>query len=97
MYKYIVETRAQQEYEAALEWYAARSEQATRGFVKSIETTLENIRITPNSGKIKYKMFREINISKYPFTIIYTIEAAIETIVVISIFHQKRDPDKKYD
>ncbi len=96
MYNYLIEPRAQKEYEESINWYSERSELATLNFIKSVEATLIKITKRPHQFRNAYKNFHEVAIKKYPFIIIYTIEENINTIVVVSIYHQKRNPKKKY-
>ncbi len=96
MYQYILEPRAQAEYENAIEWYTERSEQATLKFIESIDSTLNLICKQPHQSRNIYKNFHETSTKKYPFTIIYTVEEKIKTVVIFSIYHHKRSPKKKY-
>ena len=96
MYRYILDSRAQEEYETSVDWYAKRSEQATVKFINAVTAALELICEHPYT----YKKFKtncyEAILKKYPFSIIYTIEDFSESIIILSIFHHKRNPKKKY-
>ena len=70
MYQYILEPRAQSEYEESTEWYTERSEMATLNFIASIDNTIKLICKQPYQPKNSYKNFHETSIKKYPFTII---------------------------
>lgn len=96
MYSYILEPKAQQEYEDSIEWYTERSEAATLNFIETIESTITVIFQNPSLYKKPYKNFHEAVIRKYPYSIVYTVEEKIKTIVVISIFQHNRNPKKKY-
>ncbi len=96
MYQYILEPRTQLEYEKSVEWYTKRSEGATLNFIASTDNTINLICKHPYQFKKNYKNFYETLINKYPFTIIYTIEEQIKTIVIFSIYHHKRNPTKKF-
>ncbi|MCB0508774.1 MAG: type II toxin-antitoxin system RelE/ParE family toxin [Chitinophagales bacterium] len=96
MYKYLLEPKAQIEFEESVEYYLQRSEQATLNFINAIEQTITQIRSSPYLNKNKYKNYFEAIVTKFPFTIIYTIEEEINLIVVVSIFHQRRNPRNKY-
>lgn len=96
MYQYTLESRAQEEYEKSLDWYAERSEQAAINFIKIIDTLLDSICKHPYKYKKSYKNYYEANARKYPFSVIYSIEEVTTSIIILSIFHHKRNPKKKY-
>jgi plasmid stabilization system protein ParE len=96
MYDYLVEPRAQKEYEQPIAWYSERSELAALNFIKNVDATYLRITKRPYQFKNTYKFFREASVKKYPFVIIYTIEESIKTIIIVSVFHHKRNPKKKY-
>jgi len=96
MYHYLLEPSAQSEYEKSLEWYSERSEKASIHFILGIENTLKLICKDPYQFKNAYKTFHELSVKKYPYTIIYSIEEEIKTVVIFSIYHHKRNPKLKY-
>ena len=96
MYNYLVEPRAQKEYEESIEWYSERSELAALNFIKNVDAALLQITKKPYQFRNTYKKFREASIKNYPFAIIYTIEENLKTIIIVSVYHHKRNPKKKY-
>lgn len=94
-YRYILLEKAQADYETSLKWYVVRSQQAAENFVKAVDDGLQLICNNPSRWRNTYKKFYEINLKKYPFSIVYTIEEE-QLIVVTSIYHHKRNPRKKY-
>lgn len=96
MYNYIVHPIAQQEYETSIEWYAIRSEQTTRNFILNVEKTIAAICLNPHQFRNEYKIFYELGVKKYPFSIIYSIDDSDKIVMITSIFHHKRNPQKKY-
>lgn len=87
---------AQNEYEASLQWYLERSEKAARGFVQAVDLALNKICTYPFRYRNTYKQFYEIGVNKYPFIIIYSVEE-YDTVIVWRVFHNKREPGKKFD
>jgi plasmid stabilization system protein ParE len=59
VYIYILEPKAQQEYENSIEWYSERSETATLNFIDTIESTIAIICSNPNLYKKRYKIFMQ--------------------------------------
>ncbi|MES1181337.1 MAG: type II toxin-antitoxin system RelE/ParE family toxin [Flavobacterium sp.] len=95
-YHYILHKAAQQDYEEALNWYIERSEQAATKFVFNIDNALRLICNYPTRWRNEYKHYYELGVKKYPYTIIYSIEREKQLIIVSAIYHQKRNPKKKY-
>ena len=96
MYQYLLEPKAQEEYEKSINWYTQRSEKATLNFIDEVEQIIELICNKPHVNKNIYKNYYEITLEKYPFTIVYSIENEMKLIVITSIYHQKRNPKYKY-
>ena len=96
LYTYILHEHAQQEYETSVLWYAERSEKTATGFIKAVDEALKLICEHPLRWRNVYKNLHELGLKKYPFTIIYSIETTKQLIVVLSIYHHKRNPKKKY-
>jgi toxin ParE1/3/4 len=96
MYEHIFEPKAQREYEQSIKWYSERSQNATLNFIKSVDQAIELICDQPNQFKNIHKNYHEINTKNYPFTIVYTIEEKIKTVIIYSIHQNKRNPRKKY-
>lgn len=95
-YKYLLHEHAQQDYETSLQWYAERSEHAAENFIMAVDDALQLICEHPTRWRNNYKNYHELGLKKYPFTIIYTIEANKQLVVVSSIYHHKKNPKKKY-
>ena len=96
MYSYILLETAQHEYETSLIWYAERSEQAAENYVFAIDNAIDLIVRFPTRWRNKFKNFYELGVKKYPYSIIYTIDAEKEIVVIYAVFHHKRNPKKKY-
>ena len=95
-YEYILHEKAQEDYEQSLLWYKSKSQQAAENFVTAIDDTLLLICEHPFRWRNRYKNFYELGLKKYPFVIIYKIEADKNRVIVSAIFHCKRNPSKKY-
>ena len=95
-HNYIYEPRALYEYEEAILWYLERSKQAGENFELAINEKLRKISSNPTLYRKTKKHFREASLNKYPYSIIYFVEEDINTIVIVSIFHNSRNPGKKF-
>jgi plasmid stabilization system protein ParE len=89
--------RATKEYPESIAWYKDRSLQAAEIFVVSIQQTLNKIEKQPSQFRKSYKNFYEAKTKRYPFSIVYFIDDMKNLIVITSIFHQKRNPEKKFE
>ncbi len=84
------------EYEDAVLWYRERSKQASEKFEIAINEKLNEICSDPALYRNAEKYFREALLKKYPFSIVYVIDEIQKIIVITSIFHNSRNPKKKY-
>lgn len=96
MYELKISVRAQEELEGSLLWYKERSEIASLRFKLDLERQFKRIKDSPRSYQNTFGDFYQIHLQKYPFTVVYSIEDNDKTVLVGSIFHQKRNPNKKY-
>lgn len=95
-YKVSFSERASKEYYASLAWYKERSFQAAENFIKAVNDTLDKIADDPKRYRNTYKNFFEVGLTTYPFAVIYFIDEEVQQVVVMSIFHYKRNPRKKF-
>jgi len=95
-YKCRFDPIAANEYEAAYSWYIERSLKAADNFVVAIDEAINAVCANPHRYKKSYKDLREVILKKYPFYLIYLIDEKKKTIIITSIYHNKRDPEKKY-
>lgn len=96
LYKYSLLSIAQEDYESSILWYHKHSLTASKSFVDVIEKSLVNICSDPKRQRNEYKNYYEFTVQEYPFTIVYTIEESLKRIIVVAIYHQKRNPMRKY-
>lgn len=88
--------RAAEEYLSSLFWYKRKSPHAAEQFIKHIDETLGKITDNPKRFRTTYKNFHEVRVGKFPYSIVYFIDKEEEQVVITSIFHQKRNPRKKF-
>ncbi len=95
-YKITFRERASREYLDSLLWYKVRSINAAENFAKAIDDAFERIIVNPQRLRNTYKEFYEVSTKKFPFSIVYFIDEGEKRVVVVSIFHFKRSPKKKF-
>jgi plasmid stabilization system protein ParE len=70
-------------------WYAQFNAELVDDFLNRLDAALETIRANPLRFQKIYKNYRKLNLSRFPYKLIYRIED--QTIVVIAISNHKRD------
>ena len=95
-YTHVFEPAAIGEYVAALEWYNERSETAAKNFIKEIKEKIKDVCSDPLRYPNTYKHFREKSLKKYPFCIVYFVDEIKHMVVIMSVYHHKRNPHKKF-
>ena len=95
-YQYLYEPRAIAEHEDGVEWYLKRSEVAAQGFIDAVRERINDLCSDPYRYRNPYSHFREVSLKKYPYYIVYHIDENRKTIIVSSIYHGKRNPERKY-
>lgn len=88
--KLIIRAEAEAEIEEAFRWYEARQSGLGKDFLLRVDTCLALIRKNPSSYPIKYKQVRQALLQRFPYSVLYLV--APKAIVVIAVFHSKRNP-----
>ncbi|MBA3829852.1 MAG: type II toxin-antitoxin system RelE/ParE family toxin [Taibaiella sp.] len=73
-----------------------RSQSAPALFIEAVDHSLYLICEHPDRWRNVYDKYYELGVKKYPFSIVYTIDAEQGLIIIISIYHFSRNPGKKY-
>jgi plasmid stabilization system protein ParE len=95
-YKHSFHTAAADEYEQAFLWYQQQSISASEMFLIAVEETIQKICLGPYRYRNTYKKLREARLRKFPYSIIFLPGDTNQMIVIVSVFHHKRNPLKKY-
>jgi plasmid stabilization system protein ParE len=81
---------ARMDFDESFDWYAWRSPEAAERFSRAIDDTLERIARTPNQFAKVDRRHQACPVARFPFRIVYRIEA--ERILVVAVVHAKRKP-----
>jgi len=95
-YTHIFEPNAAKEYEEALTWYEERSILAADNFIIAVQQGIKQACADPFRYRNPYNNLREITLRKYPFNLIYYVNEIKMEVVIVSVFHHKRNPKNKY-
>ncbi|MFD0794987.1 type II toxin-antitoxin system RelE/ParE family toxin [Mucilaginibacter litoreus] len=95
MYNIEFEPKADAEYQHAYAWYEQRLPGLGERFERCSDRKISSISTTPLLYPAKKYDIRECKINDFPYLIIYKFYPQRQLILIISIFHTKRNPIKK--
>lgn len=85
---------AEKEIDESIEFYESRSKGLGKQFLTYLKSYLKVLKTNPELFEIKKEpAYREMTLVKFPFVIIY--EVIENEIVIYSVFHTSRNPEKK--
>ena len=90
------QAKSKKKYAEPTAWYKEHSFRAADKFVKIVDSTISAISRNPYTFRNSYKKFYEAKTKQYPFSIIYFVDENKQSVVITSIFHNKRNPVKKF-
>lgn len=85
-----IASAAEDEFADALMWYSERNLSAATEFDNEVDRAIQLISTAPDPYPAFDERHRYYLLRRFPFTVIYRIEAA--TIVVVAIAHTSRTP-----
>jgi plasmid stabilization system protein ParE len=83
-------TLAQREVDDAVLWYEQHAEGLSRDFLDELDRIVRLVRIYPLMGTQIEPEIRRFLLTRFPYSVIYGIDE--DTIVVIAVAHQHRQP-----
>jgi plasmid stabilization system protein ParE len=95
-YQYFFNPQASNEYESTFKWYEGRSTVAADNLIIAVQNAIDNICNHPYSYRLTYKNLRETSLKKYPYNLIFKIDESKKVVIIISLYHHKRNPKNKY-
>jgi toxin ParE1/3/4 len=93
-YRIEVKEQAREDLAKAAVWYEKRSFGLGERFANEYQSTTERIKQNPFGYQIKRKNLRQIQLKKFPYLIIYSIDT--HTITIYGIISGRKHPLKKY-
>jgi plasmid stabilization system protein ParE len=82
---------ANQEVDDAVQWYEARETDLSREFLDELDRVIRIVRLYPYAGMQVEPEIRRFLFTRFPYSLVYGIDR--ETIVVIAVAHQHREPN----
>jgi plasmid stabilization system protein ParE len=95
-YSHIFNMKAADEYENALLWYQQQSDTAGDRLIVEVEENIKTICADPYRYRNTHKKLRETSLKIFPYSIVFLVDEPNQVVVIISLFHHKRNPKKKY-
>jgi plasmid stabilization system protein ParE len=89
---FVVRPQAEAELEAAAAWYADRARGLGAEFVRVVDAAFAAIHRNPLQFPVVHGTVRRAVIRRFPYSVLFT--ATEEEIVVLSLFHSRRDPKR---
>lgn len=91
----IIRSVAEAELAEAFDWYEERVPGLGSDFLLSVDAALNVITRNPQQYPIVHKTIRRALTRRFPYEILFVIEH--ERIIVLAVFHAKRDPKNWQD
>lgn len=86
----VFRVEAQAEFDDAFDWYEQQQAELGVDFLMCVAEVLERIGSIPEAYEVVFEGVRRAVVRKFPFLILYKVEP--NRIVVLAVFHSKRDP-----
>lgn len=94
MYPLIIKPQAVAMARDAYKWYEEQREGLGELFLTALDNGLKNIQSIPTANAKVKKNYRQWRIHRFPYVIVYEIIRS--EIIVLSIFHTRRNPRHKF-
>lgn len=90
-YKVLFTKPADKDLQDAIEWYEAKRVLLGWEFRDAVSNTIDKIMNDLIDYQIYYGNIRKIGLGRFPYTIYYIKDVTTRRIVVIAVFHQRRN------
>jgi len=91
----IIRPEAEAEMAEAFDWYEARVPGLGSEFLLNVDAAFNGILRNPKQYPVVHKNLRRAIVRRFPFQVIFIAEES--RIVIIAVFHVKRDPQRWMD
>ncbi|MGC4037398.1 MAG: type II toxin-antitoxin system RelE/ParE family toxin [Chitinophagaceae bacterium] len=89
-------SKARNELLAAWEWYEERQPGLGDKFKEEVYRCVRVMEKNPKRYPERKKTYREAGVKIFPYLVIYRIHERKKIIAIVSVFHTRRNPKKKY-
>ena len=96
VFSYVILKKARKELLDAWKWYEDRQEGLGDKFKNQVFQKITQILLNPERYPERKNNFREVTVAIFPYLLIYKISRKKKVITIVSVFHTRRNPGKKY-
>lgn len=97
MYRLVIRKRAINDIQDAYQWYEEQQTGLGYLFIQEIQDAYIKLKEHPVIyQKVKYG-FRQLNINKFPYVIVYDVDDTNKLVIIYTVFHTSRNPKKKFN
>jgi plasmid stabilization system protein ParE len=93
-YDFRILVRAQREIREAVDWYEEKQLGLGKKFQEKVIGKIRTVSNAPLHYPLKGRI-REAIVNDYPFLLLYRIDESNRRIVIMSVFHMSKHPNKK--
>ncbi len=86
----VLRRAAQAEFDEAADWYEQQHASLGRDFVAKVQATFERICQHPGQFPVVFEGIRQAIVDRFPYSVLFQAEP--KRIVVLAVFHHRRDP-----
>jgi plasmid stabilization system protein ParE len=86
----ILRPEAEEELIEAIDWYEARAPGLGADLFRCVEASLGRISRHPEAYPLVHRGTRMATVRRFPYLVLYRVQQ--KEIVVVAVFHAKRDP-----
>ena len=87
------EAEAERELREAIGWYKSKKPALAERFEAEVHSLMEAILRNPKRFRLVSRMTRQARVTGWPHSIYFTFDEERSRIIVVSVFHGKRNPD----
>jgi plasmid stabilization system protein ParE len=89
-------SKARQEFIEASDWYEKRQTGLGDRFRQKVYDCIRSLEENPEKFREVKKSYRQADVAIFPYILIYRIHKRKKEIAIVSVFHTRRNPPKKY-
>lgn len=92
MYKIILTENARLDIQEAIDWENSRATGLGAYFFRCLQEKIDDLKITPGMGSIRYHEVRCTVVKKFPYIIHYHVPLIGNEVIILRILHASRKP-----
>lgn len=90
-YKLLISNEAYQDIDDAIAWYEEQAEGLGMNFIARFNDARAFLQSNPLIYQKVAKEFRKIRMKKFPYAIYFAVDEDKKELIVVAVWHQKKD------